>query len=248
MNHTVKLLIGAAVGAGFGYFVGAVIVEIIKLKEESSVLDFYEDEENEDDLIEGKIEELKESNSIRRKELMGNKKLKTKNYTEYFKNQDRPELAALAAKYNGGDLPNTIQDGILDNDLLKSRMDEAIEEDFNQVEDESEVTDPSIISLAEFANAEGFDCMTLNYYDDDVVTDEQDNPIYRPEQILGDEALVSFGELSEDEDVVYIRNLAKKAMYEVVRTNKEYTLTEPKQLPQRRALKKEEYNGEDENT
>jgi len=209
MNKFTNQLIGAAIGGAFGYFVGAVIVEIINIKENENDWEDWIDG-NENDPVEGQLGPKEPIIFMGHKK---DKKIgKVKNYTQHFISEGRPELAVLAAKYNG----ELIEDAVVENTL-------DISEDFEVVEDEiQEEKDISIISLAEFTLNDDFKSLTLNFYDDDVVTDEHENPINRPDRILGTEFSVSFGILSEDEDVVYVKNLTKKAMYEIVRTNTTY--------------------------
>lgn len=246
MNNNLKVLLGAMIGAGVGYFVGQVIVEIIVIKQAESVLcdggmeELEELEELTDDDADENFNILERNQTKLKK---NNEKLHTKkNYTQYFKNQNRPDLAALAAKYNGEEPEPLSGNEEKDKEMVLEEIAE-----FTMIEDEAEKTDPSIISMSEFANAgDEYECLTLNYYDDDVVTDENDEPISKPEQILGEEALVSFGELSDDEDVVYVRNEKKKAMYEVVRTNKEYAAPKSRRRGKEHIdYDKEEKNGED---
>lgn len=237
MNNNLKILLGALVGAGAGYFVGGVIVEIINIKQSPEYNEDYHDSDE--------YPQYEEEDNEGEPEVMNKNALKTKrvkNYTQYFKNQNRPDLAALAAKYNGEEPEPLSGDEEKDKEMVLEEIAE-----FATIEDEAKQTDPSIISMSEFANAgDEYECLTLNYYDDDVVTDENDEPISRPEQILGEEALVSFGELSDDEDVVYVRNEKKKAMYEVVRTNKEYAAPKSRRRGKEHIdYDKEESNGED---
>jgi hypothetical protein len=77
---------------------------------------------------------------------------------------------------------------------------------------------PYIIHHDEFYNAEneGFDCTqtTLTYYKgDDILCDEQDVPIYEYLKLTGE---LKFGHGSKDPSVVYIRNEALGAEYEVL--------------------------------
>jgi hypothetical protein len=229
MNTNVKLLIGATVGAGIGYFVGAVIADIIYLREHPYEDDYHDTPEYNGDEV------VNETKLFERSQPKMPKKVK--NYEKAFK--ANPDLEKLVKKYSSGTPP----EGSATLDLLE------VADDFNTIEDETHDFEPiSIISMTEFANAEGFDCQTLNYWDDDIVTDQHNNPIDRPEQILGDEALISFGELSEDPDVVYVRNLNNKAMYEIVRMNKEFTAERLGRANRKQAalkqLKKEEDDGE----
>lgn len=252
MNTNVKILIGATIGAGIGYFVGSVIAEIVAIKDWEKANPGESFDDHIDDMVDGN-----ENDPIEDEENAGMKLIERsrsggvmsktikKNYSDIFKN--RPDIAKLAAKYNGDqqlplpEEPTTVQDEIggIAHDIV-------IEDEFDHIE---MVEKPiSIISMSEFANDdEGFETLTLNYYDDDVVTDEHDNPIDHHEQLLGEDALVSFGVMSQDEDVVYVKNLPKKAMYEVVRTNKNYAVQKSRagrKAAVKRQLLKEEHGGE----
>jgi hypothetical protein len=208
MNKTISYVIGGAIGGTIGYFIGSVIVELIIIKSQQE--GGYDD-----------TEEMPQGD-----ELVGPLKMDpnqpVKNYTRYFTAIERPDLADLAQKYNSP-IENRPTMELRE---MTDKEDEEFDLEGLEVEDlidEGADNQPiSIISMEEYANTEGYTAYTLNYYDDDVVTDEEDRPLDRPERILGDDALVSFGELSGDEDVVYVRNIPRKALYEIRRTNKIY--------------------------
>lgn len=236
MNKPLAYSAGAVIGGGIGYFVGAVIVEIIYIKQHKDELD---------DPYGGVTEDEQTEKQLDPKEpviFMGhNKNVKTagrvRNYTEHFKSQGKPELAALVAKYNMGEVeisePST---GVEPDVQFEDEL----------ADDDQDTPGPiQIISMDEYAGLDGYQTVTLRFYEDDVVTDEHDNPIDHPEDILGDEALVSFGELSGDEDIVYVRNDTKRAAYEVVRTNTEYSATP---VRRNRRPNKEEKHAEEDNT
>lgn len=203
MNNSFKYLIGSAIGGGIGWFVGAVIVEMLIIKE------YREDYGDESPIGENDIPvaETEEGNLFKRPTNMSKQKMK--NYDKLF--EGSPEIEQLAKKYRG-ELDET------------SGPEEEIEVDLTSIlEDESGDIQPiSVISEEEYANTESLEAVTLYFYDDDVVTDEHGVPIEHVEQLIGDEALVSFGELSDDPDIVYVRNLPKKALYEIVRKNMNY--------------------------
>lgn len=235
MNSNFKLLLGGAIGAGVGWFVGSVIVDIIQLKENP-----YEEEDYSETGEYGLRDGTDEVEVFDRKKAMP--KNGTKNYNQAF--QQNPELKKLVEKYNGG----------VSDEQIEIEVDDNEEEDFEDLEEEDELGDVdspviTIISMNEFASAEGFETLTFNYYDDDVVTDENDVPIDHPERILGEEALSSFGTMSGDPDVVYVRNMEKKAMYEVVRTTKEYAAHIDRRNRKRAVANrlKEDHDGEETN-
>lgn len=250
MNLITKQILGALIGGAIGNFVSGVVIEIIRIKESPEATEPYE---HSDEYPEGDSEiEVEKTLLAKRPEKM-KKPTEKKNYSQFFLSENRPDLAALAAKYNGEEvaLPEANPNAVIipDEDLEEEFDDEnETDEEFIEEDEIESMTGPRVISLSEFANSDDYVAVKLNYYDDEVVTDERNNPIARPERILGEEALVSFGLMSEDEDVVYVRNPEKKAMYEVVRTNKNYAAP-VERASRRRMSKKEEEDGEaDDNT
>lgn len=79
---------------------------------------------------------------------------------------------------------------------------------------------PYIIPTDDFLNdTRGFDQMTLNYHSDGgVVSNEKDEKVKDAEELLGKENLTKFGELSGNQDIVYIRNEEYGKDFEVIRT------------------------------
>lgn len=86
-------------------------------------------------------------------------------------------------------------------------------------EDEDDMSEvkPYIITPEEFDEYEQYEAVSLTYYADGVVTDEDDEPI--PEKdfdyLFGAESLNHFGEYEEDS--VFVRNDNIKADYEILR-------------------------------
>lgn len=81
------------------------------------------------------------------------------------------------------------------------------------VEKEDDKMRPYVISPDEFGEKD-YKMETLTYYNDRVLADRWDEPIENPEELLGDEALGSFGEY--EDDAVYVRNDALKIDYEIL--------------------------------
>lgn len=218
MNPTIRLAIGVGLGAGLGYFVADVIVEIIHLKEEQKLpYDDYEGTEEFPHDLEDENMEVQIDLRKRKSPIMSKKKniVVTKDYTKHFDPKEKIRLEELAAKYNQGILPpdevpapDEIVEDQIDEDPGTGETDENIE----------------IISLEEYAASDtGYVKTSLNYYaGDDVVTDEKDTPLSDPEGFLGEDALVSFGLQSDDDDVVYVRNHELRGEYEVVRLHRSY--------------------------
>ena len=230
MNNTAKYLIGAAIGGGFGYILGSFIVDVLRARDELMIGETYTDAD----------EPVK---PLKTKEPVVAKKSKSEvlNYTTFYKTGDRPELEALVAKYHDGIEPGE-QEKVLD-ELEQVEMgvqprNEIGEGEEEYTEEDLDLVDPSIISVETYADADGYKKTILKYFEDDIVTDDKGNPLDRPERFLGEEALTSFGQLSGDEDIVYVRNEAKRAMYEVVRVNYNFV------RPSTKKVKKEERDGE----
>jgi len=248
MNTLTKQLIGIVIGGITGYFIGDVVVEYIRAKE---YLESRKGETNKD-LLEEEIEEEITMERIPMKKKGSGQS--PKNYVEFYSNAGRPDLAALASKYNGDNKEspeNEVDDSIREFINLTDKAIEDMEGEEDEFKPIEENKDPSIISVDEFLNDDEYAKVKLFYFEDDVLTTEQNKVIQRPEKFLGDDALISFGQLSGDETKVYIRNSFKKAMYEIVRLNKNYMLGQVKIAVKRQTEKlidKEKYDDEEAST
>lgn len=86
------------------------------------------------------------------------------------------------------------------------------------VDDGKEVADvkkPYVISPDESGELDEYDVVSLNYYADDVLTDDWDNPIEDIEDTVGEDSLHHFGEY--EDDCVCVRNEKYKVDYEICR-------------------------------
>lgn len=84
--------------------------------------------------------------------------------------------------------------------------------------------DPCVITVEEFFECTtNHDKLTLTYYEDDgVLVDENEEIIEDPNYTVGPDALVSFGEGSDDPEIVYVRNSRIGTDFEIVRLSKSY--------------------------
>jgi len=100
------------------------------------------------------------------------------------------------------------------NEIAKEILgDEAVEET------EENPDDAHVISLEDFSRGQqqGYGKMVLTLYEkDDVLCDPNNEVVHTPEEYLGPEGLLKFGEKSGDPDTVYIRNPLTSTDYEVV--------------------------------
>lgn len=81
---------------------------------------------------------------------------------------------------------------------------------------------PYVISPDEYGEND-YECESLTYYADGVLTDDWDNPIEDVEGLVGVESLEHFGDNDGDEDTVYVRNDQYKTDYEILRDNRNFS-------------------------
>ena len=79
---------------------------------------------------------------------------------------------------------------------------------------------PYVISPEEF-DEEGYETISLTYYADGVLADEQNFPIEDVEDTVGKDALNSFGEYEDDS--VYVRDDDKGIDYEILLDIRKYS-------------------------
>ena len=75
-------------------------------------------------------------------------------------------------------------------------------------------TQPYVISPDEFGELDDYDTISLTYYADKVLTDENDEPIDDVDDIVGLDSLETLGEYEDDS--VFVRNDRMKADYEIL--------------------------------
>ena len=79
---------------------------------------------------------------------------------------------------------------------------------------------PYVITSDEYSTYADYETVSLNYFADGVLADDLDCTIDDIEGTVGLECLNRFGE--EEEDVVWVRNDARKTDYEIVRDHRLY--------------------------
>lgn len=123
----------------------------------------------------------------------------TKNYTSYSKNETEEDDCA---QVEDGD-----EDGV----------------EIFEVERASDSDRPYVIDPWDFGGEDGYDTITLNYYADGVLTDDDDRIIEDDEidDIVGKDFAEHFGEY--EKDCVCVRNDRLKTDYEICRDLIEYS-------------------------
>lgn len=84
---------------------------------------------------------------------------------------------------------------------------------------EHDIEAPYVISPEEFGEMDGYTQISLTYFDDGILSDENGVIIDEPEEIVGD-ALNHFGEYEEDS--VFVRSDPKRCDYEILRDLRSY--------------------------
>lgn len=102
------------------------------------------------------------------------------------------------------------------------QMSMTLEDDEPDKEESKDVDKPYVISPEEFGEDPEYDSVTLIYYSDGVVTDDDNNVIEDEEadELFDLESLEHFGEYEDDS--VHVRNDVLKTEYEILRDERNY--------------------------
>lgn len=80
---------------------------------------------------------------------------------------------------------------------------------------------PYVISPDEFGDIDDYDQVSLTYYADEVLADENDDQIIDVDDVVGSESLTHFGEYEDDS--VFVRNDRLKIDYEILMDARPYS-------------------------
>lgn len=122
---------------------------------------------------------------------------------------------------------NKVVEEHIEKDVLKATDDKEIEEYHNILEETGyageEIKEPDyiqIISPVELGDRDDYDIVSLTYYADEVLADDDGN-IIDPADTVGAFALTQFGEY--DDDAIHVRNNKLKIDYEVLLDERYYS-------------------------
>jgi hypothetical protein len=87
--------------------------------------------------------------------------------------------------------------------------------------EDARMNEPYVIPPEEYGEKEGYDLIELTYWEDGVVTDDLDEPIYDIERTIGYDSLRHFGEYEEDS--VFVRNDKRRADYQILYDGRKYS-------------------------
>lgn len=99
------------------------------------------------------------------------------------------------------------------NDLKYEMEEEKEEKEETESMDKTSKVMAYVISPEEFGDCD-YETVSLTYYADGVVTDDFDEPIEDVEDLIGPDALNTFGEYEDDS--VFVRNDEKQCDYEIL--------------------------------
>ena len=121
--------------------------------------------------------------------------------------REKPSITEYAAKLQ--------EEGYVNySDMSKHQEEQKNEKEVEQVDR------PYVISPDEFGEVQGYDAISLTYYSDGVLTDDDNEPVENVDDVVGDDFADHFGEYEDDS--VFIRNDRLKADYEILKDRREY--------------------------
>lgn len=216
MKTNTKILLsflgGAAIGALICFAILKEKYEELANEEIENIKDYYQKEmEKIDDAYEEELDNL--INTMNRDMYEHDKREGTKTYVDYVKKYSPDEI--VKDKYYGMPYPDVIDEDYHEDDELPE----------DPPENDLQYEKPFVISREEFDEGyPHFDKITITYYaEDDVLADEQDEIIPDIEAVVGYDSLSRFGDMSDDDCVVYVRNGRLGADYEIILTQESYS-------------------------
>ena len=87
-------------------------------------------------------------------------------------------------------------------------------------EEEENLEKPYVISPDDF-DENGYKTITLTYYSDGILSDERGNIIEDVDDVVGEDALTSFGEYEDDS--VFVRDDRRETDYEILADDEKYS-------------------------
>ena len=88
-------------------------------------------------------------------------------------------------------------------------------------EKEKKVTRPYVISPDEYGDNDDYEQISLTYYSNNVLTDENDDVIDDVDETVGIDSLTHFGEYEDDS--VFVRNDERRCDYEILLDQRPYS-------------------------
>lgn len=105
------------------------------------------------------------------------------------------------------------------------------DEDDKTVDNFESMLRPYVIAPEDFGEYDEYDRISLTYYADSILADEDDEIVEDVENVVGFESLNHFGEYEDDS--VYVRNERRKVDYEILLDTRRYSDVINKNKPYR---------------
>lgn len=132
--------------------------------------------------------------------------------------REKPSVAEYAKKLSKAGYTNYSNSIMVDDDEEQT-SDDPGEEPGKYFGDKD--AQPYVIAPEQFAELDGYDQISLTYYADHILADDNDQLLEDVEGTVGFESLTHFGEYEDDS--VYVRNDRLKVDYEILRDERKYS-------------------------
>ena len=143
-------------------------------------------------------------------------------YDKISKAKNFEEVVKTVADMSDTEELRVVDEEVEDQEIRKNIFEASIRQDVMS-DDVDRPEGPFVISVEEFQEeSDVYEKTTLSFYEDGTLSDERNMPIPDPNPIVGDENLERFGEQSQDENIVYVRNETLKTDFEIVREEGSY--------------------------
>lgn len=140
-----------------------------------------------------------------------------KMHADLMEKKEALEVHEATLKYdeNGPSIIEPRKERLEGNWEITSKHYRGILEDEGYYDDDDDAPAPYVIPPEKFGDdADEYELISLNYYEDGVLADDWDEPIEDIDRVVGKDSLTHFGEYEDDS--VYVRNDRLKCEYEIL--------------------------------
>lgn len=128
---------------------------------------------------------------------------------------DKPRVAEYAKKLHDQGYTNYSKDSSVKNNTNNN------EKVVKEEEEPMTMDKPYVIPPDDFGDMDEYEQISLTYYSDGILTDDDDVPITDVDEVVGSESLETFGEYEDDS--VFVRNDKLKCDYEILLDQRKYS-------------------------
>lgn len=122
---------------------------------------------------------------------------------------------------NAKEKPNVIEYAARLREQGYTNYSDIVDEKNEEVEESMSVDKPYVIAPEEFGELDDYDTISLTYYADHILADDNDEIVEDIEDVVGFDSLNSFGEYEDDS--VFVRNDRLKCDYEILLDQRRYS-------------------------